>query len=337
MSASERLSELLDYIEQVEKLKRKATFVVPSEFFLAFQGDMQGLPCLEFNQLAAGDDVWLRVPRLKEIPPPELDGKLAPWVSLSKSPDKPPELREEISPTADPGEPVLRLKDHPKVQQAFDWYRDEMWTPWAAAEQQRRKTIGFYNKLFSLQQIMATEGAETSIELVWGLGVCLWRKDGRGRTVRHPLVSQTCEVSIDELSFVLEVRPRDVDPVLELDCYAELEVPGITQLEAFWRREIQDAENRMSPFEASTFERTLRAAVTHLDPSGVPTPSAKRAPRFRSRRTSCALPTHGSSSHVSAPSIYSSTIGFASESWTAKITTSSSLMALLRTSRFRNK
>lgn len=269
MSASERLTELLDYIEQVEKLKRKATFVVPDDFFRAFQGDMQGLPGLEFNQLAAGDDVWLRVPRLKEIPPPELDAKLAPWVSLSKSPDKPPELREETSPGANTGEPVQRLTDHPDVRKAFDWYRDELWEPWAAAERQRRKTIGFYNKLFSLQQTMATEGAETSLELVWGLGVCVWRKDGRGRTVRHPLVTQTCEVSIDELSFVLEVRPRDTDPVLELDCYAELEVPGIAQLETFWKRELENAENRMSPFEASTFERTLRAAVTHLDPSGL--------------------------------------------------------------------
>lgn len=62
MSACERLLELLDYIEQVEKLKRKATFVVPDEFFRAFQVEMQGLPGLEFNQLSAGDDVWLRVP-----------------------------------------------------------------------------------------------------------------------------------------------------------------------------------------------------------------------------------------------------------------------------------
>lgn len=268
MSASERLIELLDYIEQVEKLKRKATFVVPDDFFRAFQGDMQGLPRLEFNQLTAGDDVWLRVPRLKEIPPPELEAKLAPWVALSKSPDKPPELREETLPTADKSAPVLRLKDHPAIRPAFDWYRDEMWTPWAGAERSRRKTIGLYNKLFSLQQTMATEGAETSIELVWGLGMCLWKKEGRGRTVRHPLITQTCEVSIDPLSFVLEVRPRDVDPVLELDCYAELELPGITQLEAYWRKELQDGENRMSPFEETTFERTLRAAVTHLDSSG---------------------------------------------------------------------
>lgn len=268
MAANERLAELLDYIEQVEKLKRKATFVVPDDFFRAFQGDMQGLPGLEFNQLATGDDVWLRVPRLKEIPPPDPDAKLAPWVSISKSPDKPPELREETSPGTKAEEPVQHLEDHPEVRKAFDWYRDELWEPWAAAERQRRKTIGFYNKLFSLQQAMATEGAETSLELVWGLGVCLWRRDGRGRTVRHPLITQTCEISIDETSFVLEVRPRDVDPVLELDCYAELEISGITQLEAFWKRELQDAENRMSPFEASTFERTLRAAVTHLDPSG---------------------------------------------------------------------
>ena len=34
---NERLIQLLEYIEQVEKLKKRAVFVVPDEFFRAFQ------------------------------------------------------------------------------------------------------------------------------------------------------------------------------------------------------------------------------------------------------------------------------------------------------------
>jgi len=34
---------LLEYIEQVEKLKRKPSYVVPSDIFSAFQAEMKGL------------------------------------------------------------------------------------------------------------------------------------------------------------------------------------------------------------------------------------------------------------------------------------------------------
>jgi hypothetical protein len=36
--------DLLNYIEQVEKLKTKPAFTVPSEFFVAHQHELKGLP-----------------------------------------------------------------------------------------------------------------------------------------------------------------------------------------------------------------------------------------------------------------------------------------------------
>jgi hypothetical protein len=59
--------DLLNYIEQVEKLKTKPAFSVPSEFFVAYQHELKGLPELQFNLQVEGDDVWLRLPRLQEI------------------------------------------------------------------------------------------------------------------------------------------------------------------------------------------------------------------------------------------------------------------------------
>src|ERR1700716_3059217 len=64
--AAPRVIDLLTYIEQVEKLKTKPTFLVPTEYFVAYQHELRGLPELQFNLQAEGDDVWLRVPRLQE-------------------------------------------------------------------------------------------------------------------------------------------------------------------------------------------------------------------------------------------------------------------------------
>jgi very-short-patch-repair endonuclease len=261
--------DLLNYIEQVEKLRSKPAFTVPTEFFVAHQHELTGLPELQFNLQVEGDDVWLRLPRLQEIAPPELDEELKPWVTLPKSPEKVPELKSETV-TYEGKREVARpqLKDHPEVQEAFDWYVEHQWEPWAAAERPRRRTIARYNQLFSLQQAISSDGAETPLELVWGIGYAAWKKDGFGTALKHPLLVQACEISLNEKTFDLEVRPRDVEPRLEADCYAEMELPGVRQLEAYWRSALATGANRVNPFEASTFDGTLKAAVGHLDPTG---------------------------------------------------------------------
>lgn len=261
--------DLLNYIEQVEKLKAKPTFSVPSEFFVAHQHELKGLPGLQYNLQVEGDDVWLRLPRLQEIAPPEPDDQLRPWVTLSKGPDKAPELKSEVI-VLDGRREVGResIDAHPEIRELFAWYVEYMWEPWALAERPRRKAIARYNQLFSLQQAISSEGAETPLELAWGIGYAVWKKDGFGTPVKYPLLVQVCEVTLNEKSFDLEVRPRDVEPKLDADCYAEMELPGVKQLEAYWRSALASGANRVNPFEHSTYEGTLKAAVGHLDPSG---------------------------------------------------------------------
>ena len=80
--------DLLSYIEQVEKLKSKPAFSVPTEFFVAYQHELRTLPGIQFNLQSDGDDIWLRIPRLREIAPPEPEDVLRPWIILPKNPEK---------------------------------------------------------------------------------------------------------------------------------------------------------------------------------------------------------------------------------------------------------
>jgi very-short-patch-repair endonuclease len=284
--ASARVLDLLTYIEQVEKLKTKPAFSVPADYFVAHQHELKGLPELQFNLQQEGDDVWLRVPRLQEISAPEPDETLKLWVTLPKSPVKSPELKTELV-VLEAKREVARelLSDRPDVLELFDWYVENQWAPWAAAERPRRNTIARYKELFALQQTIGSEGAEAPLELVWGIGFAVWKKDGYPTAVKHPMLVQSCEVTFNDKNFDLEVRPRDVEPRLEADCYAEMELPGIRALEAFWKSTLATGAHRINPFEDSTFDGVLKAAVGHLDPSGayeprvddvsVPTPGEK--------------------------------------------------------------
>jgi very-short-patch-repair endonuclease/Cdc6-like AAA superfamily ATPase len=261
--------DLLVYIEQVEKLKTKPAFTVPTDFFVANQHDLKGLPELQFNVQDAGGDIWLRVPRLHEIAPPVPDDTLGPWLTLPKAPTKLPELKREVEiHDSKQSLHVERIEEHPEVTELFRRYVENQWQPWAAAEQPRRQAIKRYNEMFAIQQTIATEGSETQIELVWGLGYAAWKKEGSGPALKHPLLTQSCEITLNEKNFELEVRPREIEPRIELDTYTAMELPGVRQLELFWKSALENGANRPNPFEASTFEGVLKAAVGHLDPTG---------------------------------------------------------------------
>lgn len=283
-NAQQLIMRLLDYIEQVEKLKAKPAFAVPELPFSAFQHELQGLPELQLNQVQEGEDLWLRFPRIQEIAPPPPGECLEPWIQLSRTSEKRPELRNEA--VMMDGKRVLSreaLADHPEIRGYFDWYLKNQWLPWAEAERPRRKAISQYTKLFSVHEAIASDGAETPLELVWGMGVVSWKKPGVATSVRYPLIIQPCEISLNTKTLDLEVRPRDVEPRLEMDCYAAMELPGVPQLEAYWKSWLTSIETQPNPFEQASFEAVVKTAVGHLDPSGsyddraddasVPTPS----------------------------------------------------------------
>lgn len=267
--AAPRVIDLLTYIEQVEKLKAKPAFTVPTEHFVAYQHELKGLPDVQFNLQDEGGDVWLRIQRLKEISAPDVTELLKPWVNLPKNPDKSPEIKNEVIKLEGKLEVGRELLvDHPEIRTMFDYYVEDEWKPWAAAERPRRKTIARYNQLFTLQQSLSSDGAEAPLELVWGIGNAAWKNPEFKTAVQHPLIVQACEITLDTDTFEIEVRPREAEPRLESDCYSEMELPGVRHLDTFWKGAIASSETRPNPFEASSFDGVLKAAVGHLDPSG---------------------------------------------------------------------
>lgn len=274
-TAQERLIRLLEYIEQVEKMNRVPLFDVPNNFYCAYEENLRALPDVEFD--VASEDIWLRVPRLKEREPPEPSAALRPWVVLKKTPDDLPTLREEIAVApSNQGDPTRRLsrKDVPQVDALFQHYVKGMWNKWAADERPRRNTIATYNKLFVLHQALESEGTDTPLELVWGLGVAVW-KHPSGRVVRYPLITQLVEIGLDSDTLALDVRPRERLPNLETDAFAALEVTGVASLEATWKGYLNQAEVVLSPFDAKSAEAILKPAAGFLDAAGIYWPDAQ--------------------------------------------------------------
>lgn len=277
-----RLIDLLEYIEQVEKMNRTPPFEVPSDFYRAYEDELRKLPQVALN--LADDEIWLRVPRLKESEPPQPSAALRPWIVVTKSAEKEPTLRDEtvIAPAAHGEDPrKIDRRDVPQVDTLFKQYVEGVWRRWAADEAPRRRTIAVYNKLFFLQQAMEAEGAETQLELVWGIGVALW-KHPSGQRIQYPLITQLVEVALDPETLALDIRPRERLPSLEADAYAVLGVPGVANLEATWKAYLEKADGTPSPFDPNSVAALLRPAVGFLDASGSYWPDSEPTPTGRS-------------------------------------------------------
>ena len=106
---------------------------------------------------------------------------------------------------------------------------------------------------------------DSQLEVVWGVGVALWALPTG--TVTYPLLTQLVEISLDEATMALEIRPRASEPRLEVDLYAAMDNPGVAPLVEAGRGALArraPASTRSSPALAS---RCCASAATLLDAS----------------------------------------------------------------------
>ena len=104
-----------------------------------------------------------------------------------------------------------------------------------------------------------------------GIGLAVWDlPDGK---LTYPLISKLVELSIDEQTHAIEVRPRSLDPRVELDVYTSLDNLGVAEVARAGKDHFTLTEGQISPYMVSTFEPVLKTASSLLDSNGVYWPS----------------------------------------------------------------
>jgi hypothetical protein len=193
---------------------------------------------------------------------------LLPWLVVPDDPSKQPQHRE-VLPDPKDAEQDLFFEDDPSLVEALQAYIEGPWLKWATIEGPRRKSIGIYDKLFNLLQTIETEGAETALELVWGVGVSVWNT-GKHR-LRYPLLSLLVEIDPIGNDMALRIRPREVPPILETDPYVAMENAGLPTFEKAARTILDHPDAHLTPFDEASFEQVERAII--LEDDCLPDPS----------------------------------------------------------------
>jgi very-short-patch-repair endonuclease/phosphopantetheinyl transferase (holo-ACP synthase) len=294
----DRLVSLIEFSQQSARLRCKPTANVTAHgLFALYEHEMQGLPGIRINVNGSEseDEIWLAVERLHEMRPPDVASTvLRPWLQMTQAPTEEPRLREAAdgasliaagthcssSKPQEQGKPAISpettmtLSDYEEgalVRAQFTTYLTMKWRPWAEEEKRRRRTIRLYSQLFTLKQQLEGSIVEAQIELVWGVGLGIW--NSAGAIVSYPLVTRLVELSLNSETAEVEIRPRDVDPRVEVDWYVSVNNLGVADLEKAAKEFFGEATKTFSPFDRGTFEPLLRTAVTNLDANGIYWPS----------------------------------------------------------------
>lgn len=285
----ERLISLIEFAKESAKLRSSPVYNVANHLFYEYEHNLQGLPGLHFNVGGEEDEIWLVVDRLREsnapIPKNEL---LQLWLEISNTPDKDPTIKEAVEfqklfnagfvqleedhkPTDIERLVLLEAFDRiTEVKDQFKAYIETQWKPWSIEEKRRRKTIQLYGKLFTLKQQLEGSITDTQIEIAWGVGIAVWNMNSTKSTkITYPLVTRLVEISVNEITMDIEIRPCDMEARLELDIYTAADNPGTIGLENAFKEFTSKSTQTFSPFDRGTFEGVLRSAVTSLDSKGV--------------------------------------------------------------------
>lgn len=305
----EKLVSLLDYVEQVVRLDERVAFrlfeyhLPDGSNFVVHESATRNLPGVHHDLREDEGSVWLEVERLARKEPPAPPSEISDWIVLSSDPARLPKARtqriltvtaverdvafaqgevraedimeaprrRDVPPDAPPlYDLTLRLEDRPAITSAIETWIAGPWAQWATEELPRRRTIALYQQLYKVFQLVEVGGAESPVEVVWGIGVVQWKKDGR--IIDRPILERRVDFELDDAhGGRLRIRPTSADAMFDLKPYEEFGCAGLPSLSDLIRRDIRRAadDEGTSPFIRESFEPILSAAASRLDPEGI--------------------------------------------------------------------
>ncbi len=290
----ERLLSLIDFAKESAKLRGSPTCDVARYSFREYEHNLKELPGLNFNAGGDEDEIWLTVDRLHESNAPATNqALLGLWLKVSNDPSKEPTLKNSVEFSTLLGAGFVKTNtkndsldiNHLVALQDFEQadevasqlktYSTLQWSPWAAEEKKRRLNIQLYGNLFTLKQQLEGSITDSQVEIVWGTGMCVWNMGGN--KVSYPLITRLVDISINEISMAIEIRPRSVEAQLELDIYTAVDNLGTPELEKAYKDFTGKITQTFSPFDSGTFDGILRSAVACLDSKGIYWPTKTTA------------------------------------------------------------
>ncbi|WP_315756381.1 MULTISPECIES: helicase [unclassified Bradyrhizobium] len=124
-----------------------------------------------------------------------------------------------------------------------------------------------------MARVAGARGSDDSCEIVWGVGVSRWRR--QGRELDLPLLERLVEIEVlDGSDTEIRIRPRMAGSTVNLKAFEPLtSATGSARRTAEQLLETMERGNELSPFQPTSFEPILSAIGSQLDPHGIYCPT----------------------------------------------------------------
>ncbi len=277
------LAQLFQYIgEQIKEIDPRGFHLSKISNLKIKPNDIVNLPGLDINLDIEGDYVWLRLKRIEQSRPNRVTDKdFKDLITYKDNPfgDEPSLIESAIlkrvadqsnEDTSAEERSRLESEIRAEAQKFLDSYL-KIWRSWAEGEKPRRKSIDLYADLFALKNQMESEETIKPVEMVWGIGVASWRMTWNGASFdyQYPLITQSVELTLDPVSLSIDIRPRAVDPRIEMDPFIACSIDGAAEIEKKAKEYLSSTSSTpVSPFDSSTYKPILKLAAGGLDPHG---------------------------------------------------------------------
>lgn len=225
-NAKQKLVQLLEYAKRFHRLQGG-----DQEKTLQELEDAPGGLVLRQIQLHASeteglhlneDGTWLRIERVAgRMEPPGIPESLTRFIAGGRSIESPP------TPKKRQADPLPQ-----ELQNEFQQYRHGDWRMWQELETKRLQGEKVYKALFTLYQQMQNEGADSPMELIWGLGMARWdQPEEHGGPIDHPIVELGVELELLPATGALVIRQKpSAKPQTRLEMFDDLNIAGLGPL-----------------------------------------------------------------------------------------------------------
>ena len=121
---------------------------------------------------------------------------------------------------------------------------------------------------------MEAEQTNKPQELVWGIGISTWRLTYEKGTFsfEYPLLTQAVEISLDDRTMAIELRPRATDTRVEFDALTACHVEGAIEVEIE-----KNITERKQAEEALKKSEALLRSIVSASPVGIALETTGRA------------------------------------------------------------
>ncbi len=206
-----RAKVLFDYLQEVIKLGLKVFRTVEEhkEDFVLFQNKIPNAQGISLFTPSGEDLYWLSVYRQSIPDPPELPKILEGWIETYDDPEKEPQIINQKAVIKNGMQKIVKFCEDKSREDAFIEYL-ERWEQWAKDVKDKKKVQALFDKLFKINEQLKYD---EQLELIWGYGLLLWKKNGY--TIKYPLVTHSREKLEKAVATITEIVTQSQPHILQ--------------------------------------------------------------------------------------------------------------------------